>query len=437
MNYNFDFDTSNSSTSSEPVIYDMVNSETSADDLNSIIIHGNEKLDRRRRIQVLKDVEFYSLAFELSLSQNKHAKKFFANEPGADEAHYEMKTNLFELNTFDHYTSNPIFLFGLNMFAKRNLNLTSTSTSIEQMQYEFEIFTSKHVVRSQPINLITNPLGINVTFTFNSIELRLNNNDDYLVQLTDRYFNLFFSSLLKAFGTFQLNFTSPLQLDPVGYHDNESRRSNSSFLIAACFSHLNLVTRKRVPEDAVSGVNYNLSSSYTYERFQLVRQTRSISYSQQFAQHAADYENDYGQQCDAAPARPRMMSDEAVAKRQKTPSDQQWSTTTGSHGNRGKCFLITKINSTTSQKINDYYDCKCNDTDSQTSCRSYYFWSSLSGRVEEEDDEYEEQAPSPLNANTCKNAGEYACFNNGTCVDDLDPSGDYTCLCQSFYTGKR
>ena len=43
------------------------------------------------------------------------------------------------------------------------------------------------------------------------------------------------------------------------------------------------------------------------------------------------------------------------------------------------------------------------------------------------------------NKNACATAGDYACFNNGTCVDSPDSANalPYSCQCPSFFTGPR
>ena len=85
----------------------------------------------------------------------------------------------------------------------------------------------------------------------------------------------------------------------------------------------------------------------------------------------------------------------------------------------------------TSQPIDNSYHCRCN---ASGPC-PYDFWSNKVST---------EEAAVQRASVSCQQAGDYACFNNGTCVDQ--PSGSasaganslaYSCECGSFFTGMR
>ena len=116
--------------------------------------------------------------------------------------------------------------------------------------------------------------------------------------------------------------------------------------------------------------------------------------------------------------------------------------------NGKNCFLITKINATSSTKIDEYYECKCNRSN-LNDCEEFKFWStkSLSNYDDFEEDfetDIEDSIAAEKNVSqanklkkSCYTAGDYACFNNGTCLDDHLSGEGYSCKCLPFFTGKR
>ena len=87
-----------------------------------------------------------------------------------------------------------------------------------------------------------------------------------------------------------------------------------------------------------------------------------------------------------------------------------------------KCYLITKVDAQTNRKISDFYDCDCRSEETNVSC-SYNFWSreENSNRAGSYDDLGRVSDDEPVGARSCADSSEFACFNNGTCVDSVLP----------------
>lgn len=330
-------------------------------------IVGYSSLGQRERLVLMRDIDFYSIAFNINMHKVK--KEAYLES-------YELKTNLFTINTFDELSRNRLFLVGVNVH--REINTTS--------EIRFEIFTSQKSIKSPVINehVVKN---INLTFTFDSVELWINENQFKKLSVTHGY--LISKSLLKAYGSFVLNFT--------GNPNLRSNLSPSDHLASICLSSFKIQTRKHVG---------NLSESYSYD---LIRQTKSI--------YLINENVNMNHECRLKVESERFESDELAPK-------QGFST---------DCFVIEQINIETNEKIDNSYHCKCNETDS---C-PYDFWSSKS-----EQKAFNRSPQKPKVG--CAQAGDYACFNNGTCIDSLiDDSNTgpsiqaYSCKCPSFFTGKR
>lgn len=298
---------------------------------------------------------------------------------------------MFTLNTFDDLTTNRIFLFGVNL-------LLSPRTG----KFDLELFTSKHTIKTgeaqTPIVMLNNRrTAFNVTFTSTSIELRLNGEEAYTLRLTDRYFSLLLRSLLKAYGAFQLNATT---------FESDSA-PGSMHLLNACMGNFRLATRRPTP------LGFQLA------HYSLIEQTKSISIFQ------SDYYSD-------------LTFDSTCANAGSHSFFNKFSTgprSIGSSGGDDSCYLVTRVDVLTSQKVDDYLDCECNST----SC-SFKKWSNftksgnslLLGSVDFVT-EQQQQQQLPV---TCSQ--DYACFNNATCLDvSLSPTQAFTCKCVGSYTGDR
>ncbi|CAF0711486.1 unnamed protein product [Brachionus calyciflorus] len=328
-------------------------------------------LSKQRRVIIFQDVDFYSLSFNLSLHPF--------------ESQETLKTNLFTLNSLDDLTSNRIFLFGVNMY------LTKKSTGLK---YEFEIFTSKQLIKSEPVFYGDN-LKINLTFTFNSIELRIGDSQEYLIRLTDKYFNLFIRSLLKAYSSFQLNVTRA---------ENYASNIKMISLANSCMSNFKIATRKLIDE---------ASLKYTHTYYDLTKQTKSLLISKP-DKNNLDFDSTCEFNSDIV-AKINVVEDEAIPE---------------------NCYLVTEFDQNENKNIKNVIECEC---ESSLEC-SYNFWSEklnkISGQKMEIGFENDEEFRG------CVESNEYACFNNGTCVDNYYADStnrreNYHCLCRDSYTGKR
>jgi hypothetical protein len=244
--------------------------------------------------------------------------------------------------------------------------------------------------------------AVNLTFTFNSIELRLNGQENHLIRLTDRYFNLFFRSLLKAYGSFQLNLTSfenvnnqASNLTLAGVFDS------SNHLVSSCLTDFKLSTRKSA----------SIGNNFEYTYYDLIDQTRSVSYFQSeffydlSFEESCSYQNFY-----------------------KHPGRRGEARLLGKEGNG--CYLVSRIDAITSQKIDDFYDCESKCSASESNSCGFAFWSSYQDRREK--DLVIQQPTLPP---SCNESLEYACFNNASCVDT--PRHSFACFCLGSYTGDR
>ncbi len=192
----------------------------------------------KQRILMLRDIDFYSIGFDLNLNFLKK------------EINSNFKTNLFILNSLDDANSISKFLFGLNLIV---------TNQTESGQFIFELFTAKQSIQSGVLK-IDELINVNLTFTFNSIDLRINNSSQELMKLTDKTTSLFYRSLLKAYASFQLSLVSNLLNDQPDEYNNRPEAEMS-----ACFSHFYLVTRK---------INNKL------RKYDLIDQVKSISSKQ-------------------------------------------------------------------------------------------------------------------------------------------------------------
>ena len=414
VNYYFDFDESNGYVASAASGQNSTSTTNGyeQDEMQGIDFEMRSSMTKQRRLILYKDVEFYSLAFNLNLNTNKDINEnvlFLSNEE-------QLKFNLFTLNTFDDLTTNRIFLFGLNMFVNTKLNTT-----------QFEIFTNKQSINTTQLMFKPN-LYLNVTFTFNSIELRFDKRDDYVIRLTDRYFNLFFRSLLKAYGSFQLNVTSqstPVQVMMAGTNLND-------YMMSACINNFILVTRRPY----INTLNNSNSVNYAYDFYNLIDQTKSISFFQSKSNeiYFDKCSNDFG----LSNSKTSSIGNNSGLSR--IMSTLKYDTITVSTPiSKPGCYLISKYDVLMNQKLNDFYDCNCTNSN----C-SYLFWSN-----EDNDDRLSRFSSNSLNTiesvSSCNNTKEFACFNNGRCVDTFDqlssnnlqPEPSYKCICQSGYVGKR
>jgi len=103
----------------------------------------------------------------------------------------------------------------------------------------------------------------------------------------------------------------------------------------------------------------------------------------------------------------------------------------------GECFLVTRIDILTNQRLSDFYDCKCNASNlmQQTNCSYNTFWTD---EMSEQTTEHRSSSSDVVVKQGCADASEYACFNNGTCVDNnIDQEEGHSCNCVGSYTGSR
>ncbi len=391
----------------EGLVFDMPNELVDQENtekafLNNITQAADNVLRQRRFIIDSQDTELHSLAFKLDLHSLINSDFFLSMNSNKSNDTTDFKTNLFTLNSFDETTQKFIFLFGLHLTFKSNF------------KYQFEIFTSKHMVKTEPIAL-DNENRLNLTFTFNSIELRVNNFESSLVRLSDQIFNLFYKSLLKGYNSFQLNMTTfefPIVTNLSSSPHLATEDTN--FLFSSCMSEFTMGARRSI---SVSNDTSATPTSYSYTTFSLINQTRSILLYQSDLMDTMRFE----QTCGGNPNWWRTNSKAKFiqpAQKQTLPPPPM-----------SNCFLVTKIDLATNQEIIDYYDCNCSSTANANrhEC-SYNFWSKDSSVVNKPLDNPAVVVPS------CANSAHYACFNNGTCVDN---AGRYSCVCVGPYSGKR
>ena len=347
LKFYFDFDDDSLKTNSTKVVEDR--------------LPANPK---QRRLIRFRDVELYSISFDFQLTQNN---------PFLTTTSPELKANLFTLNTFDE--SNQIFLFGLNLIRD------------SESQVRFELFTSKNSAISDVLKLNKGQpmLTLNLTFTFKQIELNIIQEPAFVFKLTDKYFNLFFRSLLKAYASFMLSVVSPL-----------SDNSFSPETVSSCMSNFRLGTRKPLS-----------NSTDSYKTYSLIERTRFLYVSEDFVSELVG-------KCKAD----LYLEDQ-----------RELSLRTNQSSN---CLLINRIDVNTNRKVQNYFDCECPKGDL---CD---FWLSDGG----EQRMNIENEVETVNPDVCGVAKDYACFNNGTCINHLKTSLEpfnlgFTCQCSEFYTGNR
>lgn len=319
---------------------------------------------KQRRLIRFRDVELYSLSFDFQLSQFNPS--FLTSS--------ELKANLFTLNTFDETNSIQIFLFGLNLIRD------------SESQIHFELYTSKNSAVSSvfKLNRTLQAFTINLTFTFKQIEMNIIQEPEFNFKLTDKYFNLFFRSLLKAYASFMVSIASPLP-------DN----SFSPESVSSCMSNFRLGTRKPLA-----------NSTDSYKTYSLIERTRFLFVSEDFISELI-----------------------GKCKTHLYLEDQRDLTLRANQSSN--CLLINRIDVNTNRKLQNYFDCECPKGDL---CE---FWLS--------DGEQRSSARSELdtvNEDICHMAKDYACFNNGTCISQSKTSIEpfklgFSCQCNEFYTGTR
>ncbi len=323
----------------------------------------------KQRILMLRDIDFYSIGFDLNLNFLKK------------EINSNFKTNLFILNSLDDANSISKFLFGLNLIV---------TNQTESGQFIFELFTAKQSIQSGVVK-IDELINVNLTFTFNSIDLRINNSSQELMKLTDKTTSLFYRSLLKAYASFQLSLVSNLLNDQPDEYNNRPEAEMS-----ACFSHFYLVTRK---------INNKI------RKYDLIDQVKSIFMIDDLVN------NDLNEKCGTTTSDSKSLFFDEQEQRSMIKKD---------------CYLVSKFNANTNEKLNDYYVCKCNTTTEQL-C-PYNFWSKLDDNSAREQTPTEEATTALL---SCAELNDYACFNNGTCIDNRTQIDNYSCSCAKYFTGKR
>lgn len=176
-----------------------------------------------------------------------------------------------------------------------------------------------------------------------------------------------------------------------------NKLNSPDYLISSCLSNFQVQTRKLIGNTKPELTTYALIS-----------QTKSI-----YVTNGNDVMN---RECRLKAETFRLENDEEFPSYQR-PKD---------------CFLIQQINMQTNQAIDNSYHCKCNATGP---C-PYDFWSNKLDSGEET------TSVTQRTSVGCAQAGDYACFNNGTCVDNPAGGADtnslaYSCKCQSFFTGQR
>ncbi len=359
--------------------------------------------------------DFYSISFDLNLDAST------INDSLSQTV--DFKSNLFYLNTFDRVTLNRVFLFGLNFYAKKLSSFNNLNS--ELIHCEFEIVTSQEKVRSRTLSFSKiKKLNVNITFDTQSIELRIEKKADFLIRLTNKDQLEVYKHLLKAYGPFQLNITTEYASHV------ESKSSSSHFpapslalpskLAAIDYSNFVLLTRKRTQLEN--------SVYFTYKTYNLIDQTKTVSVYQSKINDLY-FENELNNSSIEEDLTVNDLSPRII-----TPSNSS-----------NDCFLVTRVDVLTNQKLTDFYDCKCNSTNTPdliTNC-SYNFWSDESTRDQIEHRSFSKD-DAQVKKNGCVDASEYACFNNGTCVDSDISFGirdnqevDHSCICTGSYTGTR
>ena len=245
----------------------------------------------------------------------------------------DFKANLLNINTFDRVSKNTIFLVGLNVYAKKLSNFNNFNTDL--IHYEFEIVTSQEKVRSKIISLNkVKTLNVNITFDTQSIELRVENRNEYLIRLTNKDQLGVYEHLLKVNGQFQLNITT---LDYSSLLE-EDQLDSSIELTSLDYSNFVLLTRKKSQQ------------SILYKNYTLIDQTKTVSFYKSKA-HDLVFENEADHDSSMSRILPPFKENSA-----------------------SECFLITRIDIVTNQKLTDFYDCKCNVSMNQNNCTYNKFW---------------------------------------------------------------
>lgn len=282
-------------------------------------------------------------------------------------------------------------LFQLNTFDNLSRNKIflfglDIQRAHSQQHIRFKISNKHKSNVSIPILITEQIVNLNVTFTSGQINLELNGK----IILTVSNEQMLSTALIKAHGLFMLNFANNQN------HTTAATATNS--LTSICLSSFKLATRKATSNET--------SLLYHYS---LIQRTKKITVS--------NYNEVSNQKCRYEMNKSEYEHDELPAR-----------TKSGSFVSNDDCLLIEKINIETNEKLDSSYHCKCNGSDS---C-PYSFWSNSKA------------AQNTVEAKNikvdCDQAGDYACFNNGTCVDSLTGTNNsfgYNCECESFYTGQR
>lgn len=249
--------------------------------------------------------------------------------------------------------------------------------------YEFELYTSEQTILSELINLSNDNNLINITIEKDSIELKLNNKPNAVLRLN--VIHNVFSQM------YQLNLTTIEISKPI----ISNKKSN---LLSSCLSDFRLSNDKS-------------------EIFKLIDLTKQISF---YYSDLNDLEFDLT--CDN---KPKSIKSKIVSL--NSASD--------------RCFQVTKIDYLTFAKIGDFYDCKCDNIENFINKKcSFNFWTGLNGQSRELDFNEKEESRG------CIDASDYACFNNGTCVDhsllgytslNKYQNNRYSCMCEESYAGNR
>jgi hypothetical protein len=375
---------------------------------------------QQRRLVKFKDVEFYSISFDLNLKLIDNASILNSNKEK------KRKVNLLTLNSFngleDAFNTQMISLFGLNFYAKPLGTI------------EFELFTSQHTVRSEELKQLNKDeisLKINVTFTFKSIELWLTIKGDEKSQqltkpfliLTDPHFRLFFPSKLKAYSSFKLDFISS--------STNLNSSPSDTFNYMSCLTNFKLLTRKTLN---LVNMREATEATFDYNFYDLASQTRLISLintkplvNNNFQCHKS---NDY----------------KKIDK---------------------NCFKLKKINKNNGQQLSEHIECDCFNQSFSLSSHlytlcSFFQESQLNASKNFNFNNKISSGASSIYTDVCHEAKDYACFNNGTCaatnndllrnelpINDNDndrnrffksrkiSNKEYSCLCPLFFSGER
>ena len=362
--------------------------------------------------------EFYSLAFDLSFNSSS-----------------SLKTSLFTLAPSRDISEPPSqLLFGLNLWLVR---------SSLGLAYQLELTTAGSAAKSaksEPIRYVestTVSRRLNITFAADSITLVDEQQQQPLVRLSSASRG---SQLFQA-STFHFNVTS----------STDSRAATPAAelppSVATCLSNVAVATRPRDKGYASKYEPFSSSSVYS-----LIELTRSLTvWQQQESTSALDGDETLTFEASTCPLmrsthwpRGRLILD----------------------ANDTRCFLVSKVDASTSRTLATVFDCsandattaKCNSSSSSSSTSNCSFWSSQED--EDDADAGGEQTTSmtlgerssagstkaggdlggvvvvvanPLER-TCNYSSEFACFNDGTCVDT--PAG-YKCDCPDGFVGTR